>query len=218
MVFTNAKRVLVAGALVAFTPVLMAADFNVKVADLESRVADHAVISLKPLFDHKMPRLKNAKAIMKQEDTLFKPFVLAIRTGTAVSFPNLDAFRHHVYSFSKTQKIDIRLYGRDEDKQVLFDKAGVVALGCNIHDNMLSYIHITDDPYYSLTDAKGMASFSGVVAGKYEMTVWHPDQKSRTKTHKQEITILDGKTSLNVALKMRSRRRRQEEPGGFEYN
>ena len=31
---------------------------------------------------------------------LLVPFVLPVQVGTTVEFPNRDAFRHHVYSFS----------------------------------------------------------------------------------------------------------------------
>ena len=60
--------------------------------------------------------------------------------GATVSFPNRDKVRHHVYSFSAAKKFDLKLYGRDETRSVVFDKPGVVALGCNIHDVMSGFI------------------------------------------------------------------------------
>ena len=36
-----------------------------------------------------------------------------------------------------------------------FDQTGVVTLGCNIHDDMLAYLLVTDAPYFGRTDAQG---------------------------------------------------------------
>ena len=74
--------------------------------------------------------------VMTQKDMQFAPFVLVVPVGAGVAFPNRDPFRHHVYSFSGAKNFQLKLYGYDETRVVKFDKAGVVALGCNIHDNM----------------------------------------------------------------------------------
>jgi multisubunit Na+/H+ antiporter MnhE subunit len=40
----------------------------------------------------------------------------------------------------------------------LFDKPGTVVVGCNIHDQMVAYIHVVNTPYFAKTDVKGTAS------------------------------------------------------------
>ena len=47
-------------------------------------------------------------------------------------------------------------------------------LGCNIHDDMIGYIVVTDSPYFAQTDAQGLARISGVPAGTYRLRVWAP--------------------------------------------
>ena len=32
---------------------------------------------------------------------------------------------------------------------MLFDKSGVVTLGCNIHDQMVGWVLVVDTPYYT---------------------------------------------------------------------
>ena len=66
--------------------------------------------------------------------------LLIVQTGTAVNFPNFDTVRHHVYSFSPIKVIDIKLYSGTPTEPVVFDKPGVAALGCNIHDRMSAYV------------------------------------------------------------------------------
>jgi hypothetical protein len=111
---------------------------------------------------------------MAQQNLQFDPFVLVVPVGADVSFPNLDIVRHHVYSFSAAKTFELKLFGHDETRVVHFDKAGVVDLGCNIHDNMIAYIVVVDTPYAAKTNAAGEAVVHGVPAGTRSVRVWHP--------------------------------------------
>jgi len=141
---------------------------------------------------------------------MFRPFVLVVGAPSSVSFANLDDFRHQVYSYSTAKRFERRLYGMDESKKVLFDKAGIVALGCNIHDNMLAYVYVTDEPYYVVSNAQGIALISDVRPGQYEMTIWHPDQKKRRQSYMQSLTVAADKAELTARIAMRSIRRQQK--------
>jgi plastocyanin len=111
---------------------------------------------------------------MAQHDLQFDPFVLVAPVGAEVAFPNLDRVRHHVYSFSPAHPFELKLYGRDESRSVRFDKAGVIALGCNIHDSMVAFIVVVDTPFAVKTDAAGLAVFHDAPAGAQTIRVWHP--------------------------------------------
>ena len=111
---------------------------------------------------------------MAQQNMQFDPFVLIVPVGADVAFPNLDQVRHHVYSFSPAKTFELKLYGRDETRIVHFDKPGVVALGCNIHDNMIAYIVVVETPFAAKTDAAGQALIHGVPAGTQTVHLWHP--------------------------------------------
>jgi plastocyanin len=111
---------------------------------------------------------------MAQQNIAFVPHVLIVPVGATVIFPNHDKVRHHVYSFSKAKKFDLKLYGKDETRSVVFDKAGVVALGCNIHDAMSGFLVVVDTPYAVQTDANGHATIPGVPAGAAAIRIWHP--------------------------------------------
>jgi plastocyanin len=109
-----------------------------------------------------------------QKDIQFHPFVLVVPVGAEVSFPNLDPVRHHVYSFSPAKTFELKLYAREQNRSVRFDRAGIVALGCNIHDQMTAFIDVVDTAYAVKTDATGNAVFNlppGVIA---KVDVWHP--------------------------------------------
>ena len=118
-----------------------------------------------------------AKAEMGQRDRQFTPQLLIVQTGTAVNFPNFDTVRHHVYSFSPTKVIDIKLYSGTPTEPIVFDKPGVATLGCNIHDRMSAHVVVVDTPVFARTDANGQASFD-LAAGEHAVKAWHEGQKS----------------------------------------
>ena len=95
-------------------------------------------------------------------------------TGTSISFPNLDAVRHHVYSFSPAKPFELKLYIGTPAAPVVFDKPGVVVMGCNIHDPMVAYVVVSDTPWVGVSDAAGQVRIDGAPAGEYELEYWHP--------------------------------------------
>ena len=115
-----------------------------------------------------------ATIIVDQVNKEFVPYVLPVQVGTAVNFPNKDNIRHHVYSFSPARQFELRLYQGTPSEPVLFDKPGVVVLGCNIHDWMVGYVYVTDDPWFAVSDAQGRVQLDSVPAGSYSVSLWHP--------------------------------------------
>ncbi|MBF0516283.1 MAG: methylamine utilization protein, partial [Nitrospirae bacterium] len=58
---------------------------------------------------------------------------------------------------------------------MLFDKPGVVVIGCNIHDWMKAYIYVVETPYFARSDSNGKTIINNLPAGQYDVTVWHPN-------------------------------------------
>jgi len=111
-------------------------------------------------------------AQMTQRARQFEPHVLVVQTGTAVSFPNFDTVRHHVYSFSAAKTFDIKLYAGTPAHPVVFDSAGVATLGCNIHDRMSAHVVVVDTPLFAKSDAAGTVTFD-VPVGQHVLLFWH---------------------------------------------
>lgn len=148
-----------------------AADLRVSVADAAGQpVADaivYATAQAAPM------RTATAKAVIDQVHRRFVPRVSVVQTGTAISFPNSDNIRHSVYSFSPARTFTLKLYAGTPANPVVFDKPGIVVLGCNIHDTMVAWILVVDTPYFTRTAADGTATLTGLPPGDYVLRAWN---------------------------------------------
>lgn len=150
-----------------------AGDLAVTLRDLHGAGVAHAVVYVQVAGAR--PPARYAQPLeMSQRDLMFDPLVLAIPVGASVNFANQDTVRHQIYSFSPAKKFELKLFGRDQTHSVRFDKPGVVALGCNIHDNMIAFIKVLDAASASVTDASGRAELHGLPAGAVTVRVWQP--------------------------------------------
>lgn len=149
-------------------------NFEISIYQSNDEVLSDAVVALYPLDRSVDAQTTSNKAEMNQRDQQFDPHVLVVQTGTTVGFPNTDKIKHHVYSFSPAKPFELAISDKALDRHVLFDTAGVVELGCNIHDWMLAYIKVVETPYYSKTNEKGVANVNVQSSGKYRLEIWHP--------------------------------------------
>lgn len=168
----------------------MAGDLTVSVRDASGRPVQDAVVTVHPAAGVPRGPIRFAWPLrMAQQDIQFQPYVLIVPVGGTVSFPNLDRVRHQVYSFSRGNRFELQLYGRDESRTHTFDAVGVAALGCNIHDQMLAYIKVVDTPWAAKTPASGDVVLRAIPAGGATLRVWHPQLAGRGNEISRPLTI-----------------------------
>ena len=211
---------LILGLLLASAATLSAAgSITISASDQKQAPVDELIVWLTPL-DSALPALPAAgslTATVEQKDKEFNPYTLIVRTGTTVQFPNLDDVQHHVYSLSRPAQFEIPLHSGDQMESVTMEQAGLVPVGCNIHDWMLSYIVVVDTPWFGKTATDGAWSLNDLPAGRYKLEAWHPRLR---RTHEEETTIAEGGTttvSLELRLRPDRRIRRAPDAGGRAY-
>ncbi|MEI7840168.1 MAG: methylamine utilization protein [Methylococcaceae bacterium] len=144
---------------------------------------------------------------MDQKNREFVSHILAVQVGESVVFPNSDNIQHHIYSFSPANSFEIQLYKDISPKPITFDKAGIVVLGCNIHDWMVGYVYVTDAPYFAQTNEKGEWSLN-LPADDYTLTLWHPNLDTPNNVLVQQIKLTTEKPvpiEHKITLKTTSR-------------
>ena len=168
-----ARGILAFAAGLCLTAPLAAAPLSVRVVDGSGRPVRDAVVTFHPAAGARAPR-PSRPYVVSQKGMQFHPFLAIVPVGADVSFPNLDSVKHHVYSFSPAKKFELKLFARDQSRTIRFDKAGVIAVGCNIHDAMTAFIVVTDSVWTARTNLRGMVVFPDAPGGKGRVTVWHP--------------------------------------------
>lgn len=166
-----------------------AAELRVSVKDLHGKLVADAVIVAAPSDARSAQRAKPPAVAVDQVDKQFVPYVKPVFLGSKVLFPNSDHVRHQVYSFSPAKKFELPLYAGTNAPPVVFDKPGVVVLGCNIHDWMVGYIYVSETPFFAKTEAAGTATIEDMPPGEYTVRVWHPSMEHAEETTAHRVIL-----------------------------
>ncbi len=176
----------------------LAATIVVAVQTADGRPLAGAVLTIHSLTGGDHPGVP-VNAVMDQVNRAFVPDLLVIPAGSTVEFPNSDSVSHQIYSFSAARKFQLPLYRSKPYPPVHFDQAGLVTLGCNIHDSMLAYVLVTDAPYFGRTDAAGSWSVD-LPRGTYRVTVWHPRMQEASPLEREIMLGDSDRAALTLRL------------------
>jgi plastocyanin len=198
---TCALRILL---VVAVSLPASAGTLQVQVSDTSGTGVGDAVVTLTPVGGGRLSAPMADQAI-GQKNKEFTPRVTVVPVGTKISFPNTDTVQHHVYSFSSIKKFDIPLYKDKAPEPVVFDRPGVVVLGCNIHDWMKAYVYVTDTQFFGKSGPDGRVDLPNVPAGSYSVGFWHPRLKRVAgEPLPTSLSVGAGETrSLKVAVELK---------------
>ncbi|MEO8313541.1 MAG: methylamine utilization protein [Pseudomonadota bacterium] len=198
-----------------FASTAVAAPLELQLLDVDGKGVSATVVVLRST-DPARPLARPVQETMDQINRQFDPHVLVVPTGSKVTFPNKDTVQHQVYSFSPTKKFTLELY-RGTPKPETFDIAGVVTLGCNIHDNMRAYIFVVDAQYFGRTDAGGSWKVPDVLPGIYTVQIWHPRARNMKPIIDQKITVTadEPRVMLHLATPLKLRPE-SEIPGNWD--
>jgi plastocyanin len=188
-------------------------DVAAKVTDQQGKPLADAVVVAVPVDGGARLPVKPRDDTLDQIDKQFVPKVMAVVIGTSVFFPNNDNVRHQVYSFSPAKRFELPLYAGVPAQPILFDKPGVVVIGCNIHDWMVAYIYVSESPYFAKTGADGKATLADLPPRTYVLRVWHPQiEGSEEATRKTVDGSRARSADVEWALKLKPEARVRRAP------
>ncbi len=198
------------------------AEIAASVTDQQGRPVADAVLVAVPVDGNMRSPQRPRDGSIDQVDKEFFPRVTIVPVGASVTFPNHDDVRHQVYSFSPAKRFELPLYAGVPAQPVVFDKPGVVILGCNIHDWMVGYVYVSESPFFAKTGKDGKAVLAELPARAYVLRIWHPQlEMSEDATHKTVDVSRDRRVEAAWTVKLkrevRVRRAPTSERGGTRY-
>lgn len=164
---------------------------------LRASEAMNAVVYFKPDVAVAVQPLAQAVSVTTQRKR-FLPKVLAIPLGTEVNFPNEDPILHNAFSVSPGNEFDAGLYGEGGNYTRTFDRAGVVKVYCNVHQNMVHTLLVMDTPYFVQPNAAGEYTLHGLPSGQGELYVWY----DRARVYRQRLNPAEAQARIDVDLEV----------------
>jgi len=150
-----------------------------------------AVVTLRPAHatGSALTATEAVPVVVDLIDKQFEPRIVPVRSGSSVTFKNLDDVGHQVYSFSASKAFSIKLASGESSSVPDFGKPGVVILGCKIHNEMIGYLYVTDAPYFGKTDSNGFMRIAGVAPGDYRLGVWRAAVEQDAPALQRSVTL-----------------------------
>jgi plastocyanin len=189
-----------AAALLLFARPVWASSVDVTVVDRFGRPLSDSVVELSATAQRVPARSPADEAVIDQRHETFLPLVTIVRKGGHVIFTNNDATMHQVYSFSPIKQFAFEIDEGRGSPPVGFDKPGVAAIGCNIHDRMIAYVYVADSPLAAKTDRAGLVQFADLPPGNYRGTVWHPRLAPGIAPPAFSLAVTGGNARTTVTL------------------
>lgn len=184
---------------------LGATELAIQVTDGDGHPVADAVVALTPRGPQAetvaaQASRANRQGVVDQRNETFIPYVQIVPRGGEVTFRNSDLTRHHVYSFSPVKAFEFVLSPGEASEPVRFERAGVVAVGCNIHDRMVAYLYVTDMPWATITDQQGKAVLRDLPESSYTVHAWHPRLRPGRPEPVQPITLAGASNLVAIEL------------------
>jgi plastocyanin len=150
----------------------------------------------------KLPPVPSEPVVLEQHGCLYRPHVLALRTGQKLIVNNTDGFNHNVNAKSQRAKNpsfnQVQPGGGKPIETVFEQPELLVPIGCDIHPWMRAYVHAIEHPYFALSGADGAFAIEGLPPGKYTIEAVH-----ETLGRQELELVLDGKAGAQATFHFR---------------
>lgn len=173
-----------------FMPFYKANAQQITILTSQGQPAVNMVVYLQPKdISHLLVDTAPVKAEVHQKDKQFSPYITVVQKGQEVAFVNDDDITHHIYSALGPKRFSFKLRQEQQKQLILFENAGHVSMGCNIHDWMSGHLLVVDTPFYAITDDKGTVVFDVLPTDEYSVVVWHPQLKLKDNQQLQTMSL-----------------------------
>ncbi len=138
--------------------------------------------------------------VIDQKGCHYEPHVVGVQVGQPLQILNSDKTLHNVHGMPKTNagfNFAMPKFVKKKDHQ--FDSVEtMVAVKCDVHPWMNSYIGVLPHPFFAVTGPDGTFEIDGLPAGDYTVEAWQ--EKLGTQEAKINVAA-DGTTTVDFTFK-----------------
>jgi plastocyanin len=124
---------------------------------------------------------------LDQKGCIYRPHVVGVRAGQTVAISNSDPTTHNVHPLPRVN----REWNQSQPPkgsalEKTFPRPEVmIAVKCNVHPWMKSYIGVVDHPFFAVTGDQGTYEIKGLPPGDYVVEAWH----EKYGAQEQKVTL-----------------------------
>lgn len=138
------------------------------------------------------------KVTMDQKGCVYLPRIVVVPAGGTVDFLNNDRLLHNIRATPKLNVPFNLTQPKGRTIPITFAKPEIVAIVCDLHPWMASWVVVAAHPFYAITGADGQFAFDNLPPGEYKLQVWH----ERLGTVPANVTVGDQQPArITVELK-----------------
>ncbi len=132
---------------------------------------------------------------LDQKGCIYQPHVLGVQTGQEIHVLNSDPTTHNIHPLPRVNREWNVSQPPKSDKivQTFAREEVVIAVKCNVHPWMKSYIGVLKHPYFSVSGAGGTFEIKNLPPGDYVIAAWH--EKFGTQEQKVTVGAKEAKTA-----------------------
>jgi plastocyanin len=166
----------------------------------DSGAVKYAFVYVKSGLPDKTWPTPSTPVSLDQKGCLYAPHVIGVMTGQNIEVKNSDPTNHNIHPLPKVnQEWNESQPPGSEPKLKSFPREEVaIAVKCNIHPWMRSYISVLPHPFFAVTADDGTYTIKGLPPGTYTVSVWH----ERLGTVDMPVTV-GAKESKTVDLALK---------------
>ncbi len=143
--------------------------------------------------------------VLDQKECEFVPHVQVIPANSTLEVRNSDPMAHNVHAYSlKNATFNESIPSRGRPITKSFKLRENIKVGCDRHGWMRAWVVVREDPYYCITGADGAFEITGILPGKYKVSVWHESFEAEAlASMKKEVSLApDQETRLSFKLSL----------------
>jgi plastocyanin len=138
--------------------------------------------------------------VLDQNGCNYVPHIVAVQAGQPIKIKNSDDTLHNIHPRpEKNKEFNFGQPRQGMETEKKFEEAELkIAVGCDVHPWMRSYIHVLANPFFAVTKEDGSFEIKGLPAGEYEIEAVH----EKLAPVSSKITVKDGEAAkLDLTVK-----------------
>ncbi|MGH9675065.1 MAG: carboxypeptidase regulatory-like domain-containing protein, partial [Bryobacteraceae bacterium] len=117
----------------------------------------------------------SSPVVLDQHTCIYQPHVIGVVVGQEIEIRNSDDTNHNVHPLPKiNREWNESQAPKSDPKRKSFPREEVmIAVKCNVHPWMRSYVGVVRHPYFAITGDDGTFTIKDVPPGEYTVEAWH---------------------------------------------